>query len=299
MNKNLSSILLVLSLLPVAACHKEESPVGRLEVQPPAIRLPHGQLAVVRFNWSPTAPLEGGPDKPMVFVHLLDAKGTVARTFDHQLPQPWKEGTPVSYEVRLYQSALAPPLAPGKYRLSVGLYDRGGKRWPLDGLGKPIARDEYAAADVEVAANPEGPSFGYSPTWLPVEPGGDRQLLARRWLVDRGALRLQEVHGPGVVWMLLKIPAGDGPSEKLVLDAGASAPAVKVTGTCGKVETEISGPGNHEVEMPIDGPSAEGVCRVLLVPNFHLTSAAFPEQRTVSLDNLAWIPGAGARPNPA
>src|SRR5258708_1346167 len=107
-------------------------------------------MATLRLSW-PRAAGAGGEEsrsEPLVFLHLLGPKGQVLRTFDHPFPQHWVAGTPVSYDVKLYQSALAPPLDPGKYRLTVGLYDQGGRRWALAGLGEPIARQEYLPAEL-------------------------------------------------------------------------------------------------------------------------------------------------------
>jgi hypothetical protein len=249
----------------------------------------------VRFTWSPGAPLGDDAGQPTVFVHLLDDEGKLARTFDHPFPQRWREGAPVSYDVKLYQSALAPPLRPGSYRLTVGLYGRGEQRWPLQGLGEEVGRREYVAARVEVPAQEAGPTFRFSAQWLPVEPGGDRQLVARRWLVGRGGFRLVDVRQPGAIWMVLRIPPAERPQERLVLQPGQTVPSVLVRGTCGGVETNLSGPGAHEIEMPVQQAPPSGFCRVVLIPNFHYESPDVRDKRTISIENLAWVPAAGRR----
>ena len=76
---------------------------------------------------------------PKVFVHLLDSGGSIARTFDHPLPGEWISGREEEYSIALYQSALAPPLNDGTYRLTVGLYDDSGMRWPLESVGGAVA----------------------------------------------------------------------------------------------------------------------------------------------------------------
>ena len=111
-----------------------DTPVARVEIEPKEARLPFSQAQNVRLTWTPSAALEG--EKPTVFVHLLDSEKKVARTFDHPFPQPWSEGKPVSYDLKLYQSALAPPLPAGKYQVTLGLYGKDNKRWALDGLGE-------------------------------------------------------------------------------------------------------------------------------------------------------------------
>jgi hypothetical protein len=221
----------------------------------------------------------------------LDAQGTVLRTFDHPFPEPWKAGNPVSYEIKLYQSALAQPIAAGKYRLTVGLYGQEGTRWPLDGAGDKVGRHEYLAATVAAGAKGSGPRFAFSPQWLPTEPGTDRQVVARRWLVGRGAIRVSGVRKKGTVWLALYIPR-PGPGDKLVYEPGATAPAAMVSSTCG-VEANVSGQGVHDIELPIE-PSAGGdTCRLAVRANFHLEPQQGGPQRAVSIENLAWIPSSG------
>ncbi|HSG41021.1 MAG TPA: hypothetical protein VLE27_15395 [Thermoanaerobaculia bacterium] len=279
-----------------AGCGGGDTPVARVEIQPRQVRLPFSQAQSVRLTWTPSAVLK---EQPTVFVHLLDGEGQVVRTFDHAFPQRWREGAPISYDVKLYQSALAPPLPPGKYRLTVGLYGKDGDRWALDGLGESIARNEYVAAEVEVPSQNPNLRFLFAPTWLPVEPGGDRQVLARRWMADRATIRLVNQRAPGTIWMVVHIPETNSPDHKLVLDPGASSPSVLVAGNCGSSESNLSGPGLHEVELALVAPPPGGFCRVLLSSNFVLepTPAAGPaaRKRSVSVDNIAWIPSGSGR----
>jgi hypothetical protein len=281
-----------------AGCGGRQTPVAQVEVEPRQVSLPFGQVRPVRLTWTPAMALEGAT--PTVFVHLLDGERKVVRTFDHPLPQRWREGTPVSYDVTLYQSALAPPLPAGKYQLTLGLYGKDNKRWALDGLGEPKGRNEYDAVEVEVPAQSPTPHFAFSTAWLPVEPGGDRQVLARRWMAKRAAIRLVDQREPGAVWMTVEIPPFRLPDVKLVLDPGATAPSVLVTGNCGGAEggteTNLTGPGIHEVELPMDAPAANSFCRVLLTSNFILEpTTAAGRKRSVSLENIAWVPGVSGR----
>jgi hypothetical protein len=291
---------LAVCLVAVSGCHKEDDApaVARIEVQPRTLRLPYPELTLLHLTWTPLASLGDAtpptqPPPPTVFVHLLDGKGGVVRTFDHTFPQAWVEGTPVSYDLKLYQSAIADALPAGQYRLSIGLYAKGGKRWPLEGLGKPIGRREYLAAVVEAQTSSDAPRFVFSPNWLPVEAGTDRQVVARRWLSEEnGTISLEDVRGPGAVWMMVRIPAAVDANEKLVLNGGgANVPKVLVRGSCGGVEIEVSGTGAHEIEMPVGGPGEGGACRISFIPNFRLVSTAVPQQRSISLESIAWTPG--------
>lgn len=297
--KTKKALLLILipaagiATLGIAGCGKQ-TPVAQVNVDPPKTDLPFSQLRTVHLTWTPSAAI--GDEKPTVFVHLLDDKKKVARTFDHAFPERWREGTPVSYDLKLYQSAMAAPLSPGKYQVTLGLYGKDGKRWPLEGLGDAVGRDEYKAFEVEVPnANPR-PRLAFSPNWMEVESGGDRQVLARRWLVDRAAIRLVDQRAPGAVWLVVQIPPADIADYKLVLEPGASAPSVLIRGNCGSPETNLSGPGLHEVEVAVDAPAAGAFCNLVLSSNFILEPRiATGTRRSASLENIAWIPGGGRR----
>lgn len=301
---SMRKIFPVLSLVPLTAlclsaagCGDKAPAVARVEVTPSTVRLGYPEIQTLHLNWQPVAPLEGVSVQPTVFLHLRDDKNEVVRTFDHPFPQKWREGTPVAYDAKLFQSLLAPPLAPGKYRLTIGLYE-GKTRWPIAGAGEKIDKREYVAATVEVPTGATAPSFAFSPSWLPVEDGNDKYVVARRWLNGRGVIGVKDVREAGSVWLLLRIPRGNEPNEQLQVEGGG-VPSLLVRGTCGGMETNISGPGMHEVEIQIDGPSPTGVCRIAFVPNFTITSAVTHQVRSVSLENAAWAAGSAQSPKPA
>jgi hypothetical protein len=291
--------LAALAAASLTGCAKK-TPVGKVAVEPRLVTLPFSQVRTVRMTWTPSAPL--GEEQPTVFVHLLDGKRKVLRTFDHPFPGRWREGEPVSNDLRLYQSALGDPLPPGKYRVTLGLYGKDGKRWPLDGLGDAVSRDEYNAFEVEVPNRNPQPRFVFAPTWMDIEPGGDRQVVARRWLLNRAAFRLVDQKEPGTVWMVLQIPPNTLSDYKMILDEGATTPSVLIRGNCGGTETSVTGSGLHEVEVNVDAPPAGDFCHFILSANFAL-QPLIPtvKARSVSLENIAWIPGGAGRtaPGPA
>ncbi len=296
MNMKKALPLIAITALGLSACSKP-APVAQVEVDPRLVQLPFSQVQTVHLTWTPSGPI--GNEKPTVFVHLLNSKQKVERTFDHPFPQRWTEGAPVSYDLKLYQSAMAPPLNPGKYQVTLGLYGKDGKRWPLSGLGEPVGRDEYNAFEVQVPNADTHPRFAFSPNWMDAEPGGDRQVLARRWLVDRGSIRLVDQHDPGTVWMVVQIPPTVLKEYKMIVgEEGSTTPSVMIRGNCGCPDTSISGPGLHEVELSLDAPAPGDFCHFLLAANFALeplTSSG--SKRSASLENIAWIPGGPKAPD--
>jgi len=264
------------------ACSSEEPSVARLRAEPETLVLGYPEFREVTLTWEPTAQLDPSAGHPTVFVHLLNKDGGIERTFDHPLPSGWQPGSPLRYSLRLYQSALAPPLPPGKYWLTAGLYGSSqGERWPLavEGEGRSLPRHEYALARVAATApgDGDGPQFTFSPNWGPPEPGKDSQVLARHWLNGEGTLEAKGPHAAGTLWLALLIP--DGP-------AGKVPPAVSVSSPCAGFASFISGAGRHEIEIPIRQPvTADGGCSISLRPNFPARQG-----RSIALEGLAWGP---------
>lgn len=277
-----------------AGCGGEAvEPVARLAVEPMEITLPYGTFAELGFSWSLLREPEGASGTPRVFLHLLDNDGNLARTFDHDLPGEWRTGDERSYRNRVYQSLLAPPLPPGSYTLTAGLYDAEGNRWPLAFEGGGTDRYEYRVATVEIpAGGPDPPAIRFSPSWSPTLAGADRQVVAFRWLSGSGAIHLEETADGGTLWLALRVPgaqAGDmrrrmvEPSE-----GGDGVPGVGVAADCGAFQSQVSGEGLHGLDVSI--PAGSDGCGVTLEPNYVMESVA-GEARSVVLEVLAWRPG--------
>lgn len=186
-------------------------PVASLGASPVAIRLGYPESALLHFDWSPSAALQPSGGNPTVFVHVLDDKRAVRRTFDHPFPGTWSVGKAVSYDIELYQSALAAPLPPGTYRLTAGLYDpSSGRRWGLATPGAELGRNEYRIGSLEVPAAGPAPSgrFDFEGQWGPVEPDPSLQVLARRRLSGPASLRFSAAPGSrGSVRLALTVRA--------------------------------------------------------------------------------------------
>jgi len=276
----------------LAGCGGGQEPVAHLAVEPRQVRLGYPEIAELQLTWQPLDEPGQRARGAVVFVHLLDAPGEIVRTFDHALPAGWQDGEPVTYPLKLYQSALAPPLPPGPYRLTMGLYDgRGRRRWPLATGGPDLGRHEYQVADVVVPPpDRAGPHFRFSPDWLPAEPGGDRQVLARRWLRgSRGTIQVTGLRGTGNLWLVIEIPPPSAGQKLTILDS-SNVPSAEVSWSCGGMDTSLSGQGGHEMELPAEEPPPGGTCEVEVRTNFRLAVEGTPEQRSIALSNLAWNP---------
>lgn len=290
--------------LSAAGCGGGDDPVARLGFEAPLARAAGGELAlgypeVVRVTllWEPLAALpESGTGPPLVFVHLIDESGSVVRTFDHPFPETWRAGAEVEDPVELYQSALAPPLPGGRYRLSAGLYRQGADRYPLEAMGEEIAAREYELTAVTAAEAASGlPAIAAAGDWLPLEPGADRQVLASRWLAGPGELVVEGAREAGSLWLRLWIPVADHPDARLELAGGAHEQEVRITTPCGGATVAVTGPGRHQVELPVDPADreagtgeADDRCPVMLATNFHLLGPEGGARRAVRLETVAW-----------
>ncbi len=295
---HLRSLLIVVLAagLAVAGCAQQPDPVGRLGTGAGEIQLGYPQVVELEFAWEMKRALEGLAGQPRVFVHLLDSHGDIVRTFDHELPAAWKIGGELAYTVPIYQSALAPPLEKGRYKITSGLYDMEGNRWLLENTGAEIGDGEYEVATVSVVdSGPKMPQFFFSSSWMPVEGGTDLQILARRWLTEDGVVRLGGLTSAGKLWLNVGIPEGGGALQEPVMKEGAVEQSVSVTTTCGDAAVQVTGPGSHSVELPIALPergeaeeAGPAECEVSFTANYHLMSQEGDQSRTVALEGLSW-----------
>jgi len=246
------------------------------------------------LRWELVRPLPAGTT-PVAFVHLLDAQGNVARTFDHAL-SGWRVGERAVDRVPLYHSVIGPALPPGDYRLTVGLYDGKDTRFPLQVEGEELRRQEYVLAQVRVPElSASAPAFTFSSEWQAAEPGADRQSVARRWLSGDGSMEAHGLPAPARVWMLLSLPKVE-PTLRLVLEPGATQATARVTADCGVgFSADVTGDGVHELVVPVRGP---GPCRVTFDTNYAVVEMSSGRRLSLGLDQLAWEPGGSAAAAP-
>lgn len=279
----------VLAAVVLAGCERTpDRPVARLAATPVEVTLGHPASAPLDLAWQPLAPLGEVDGELRVFVHLLDGDGEIARTFDHRYPFPWEVGRPQRHRLELYQSALGPPLPAGDYTLVAGLYDGAGRRWALDTTREEVGRREYLLASVRVEGGAAGaagaaPELGFAGGWLPLEPGGDRQILGRRWTTGDAAIGVGMPRTAGE--LVLSLTIVEPPSGiELRLDEGAPQPAVRVTSDCDGSSHHLAGIGSHEITVSV---GARAVCQVVLDPSFELVWPEGPP-RAATLENLYW-----------
>lgn len=287
---------LLLPALALAGCRTAGNPVAELTVAPAAIELQMGSFVELALTVRPLVDLAPGA-VPQVFLHLVDEPGSVLLTFDHALPGEFHRGQEIVYKVRVYQSALAEPLAPGHYTLTAGLHDGKGGRFPLRSASPEISRLEYAVAKVVVPEpTPSLPGVKFSSSWLPVEPGRDRQIVARRPLAGSGpgTFQIGPLQGPGEILLRLGLPIpGSGRLERLSEEV---TPKIRLHSSCGDFQAELSGEAGAdgsgvEILIPVPATAAPVACDIELKPNFVVRTSDQAEARSINIEILAWRAG--------
>jgi hypothetical protein len=282
--------------LAFAGCRPAVDPVAELATSPERIELAWPAFAELEIALRPTAALPAERLRPIVFVHLLDEPGSVLRTFDHDLAGEWRVDRELRYRIRLHQSALAEPLAPGDYLISLGLYHPDHGRFALTGT-EEISRQEYRVARVAVpAVAPDAPRARFSAQWLPPVAGIDRQVLARRHLSGGAPGRVE--FGPiggGTLALVLEVPSRPKAGTRMELLDGAGQPRVRVSNDCGAAEAEITGTGRFDVDLAVPA-AAPRDCGIVVDPNFRITSSERAETTSVVLEAVSWRPEPGGRP---
>jgi hypothetical protein len=278
-----AAILSVLLLLLASGCRERAEPVASLSVEPKDVELPPGRATGWKLTWSPKAPLDDLQGKPRVFVHVIAPGRNLLRTFDHPLAEEWTPWRAQSYEIDLYQSALAEPLAAGAYEVTAGLYDdASGERWPLDAAGDEVGRREYRVGTLVVPAAEAGtPTYDFGGGWLPEEPGGSKQVLIRRCARGEATIAVRGVASSGTVVLGSSVPK---------LGSGSWGGAVALTSSCAAERGQVNGPELQWTRIPVAASTADPACEIRFTP---VPPAAGGTERSVCLEVLAWRPAGG------
>jgi len=293
MHRKIQTFLASVICLTFVSCGEAPDPVATLSVAPTPVRLAFPQYQTVEVELGMREALEAGAS-PWVMLHLLDLTGSVVRTFDHPVAGKWSPGESRRYSVDLYQSALAPPLDPGVYQLTGGLYDPAAGRWVVAVDGEQVHRLEYALGTVEVPQGSQtAPKFSFSADWMAIEEGTDVQILGRRWLRNEGAILLADLTHPGTVRVDLRIKDPDPQLEDLILDEGFDEARLDVATSCSEETWSLEGVGTHGVEVTVS-PAAEGEasdgCEITLTPHYRVVTRRNLHSRTLALELLTWRP---------
>ncbi|MCB1055087.1 MAG: hypothetical protein KDD11_06190 [Acidobacteria bacterium] len=269
-------------------------PVATLGLDTDQLELPFPEWRSLRLTWTPTRALDAGASV-RVFLHLLDSDHELVRTFDHPFPGEWKVGEPVGDEVRLYQSALGPPLPPGAYTLTAGLHAADGERFPIEVEGRPntlVGRFEYSIARVTVPeVSPDAPGFTFADAWDDLEAGADTQVLGRRWLEGDGIIRILNLEVPGSVWLRLDIPKEGEPGGRQVAPRSpGEAPTLEIVSTCSGVTRTVEVPGMREEVLPVYPRDGAPECEILLTANYRLVDPKARRTDVAALEVIAFTP---------
>jgi hypothetical protein len=220
---------IVVALLLASACRNDE-PAARLAIEPRAVTLQHGRCATVTVKWEMLRPLDRLRGHPWVFVHLLERAHKVKRTYDHALPV--HAASSIEYPFDLCQSLLAPPLPPGRYIVSAGLFDNEwGYRWPLATNGEHLGEREYAIGTVTIAPGGESGRLEFRGGWSAPENIADRQIVVRRTARRDATIVIAERAAESI---------------RLALRVNGSA---GLSTTCAAGARELSG-GDHVLVLP-------------------------------------------------
>jgi len=240
------------------ACSRDNPPVAILRAEPSSLRLPHGEYVTVRFRWTPLRPLEKKRGRIRAFVHLIDRPNHVLRTFDYDLPEAWTPGVERIDELRIHQSLLGPPLAPGLFTMTAGIYDADyGYRWRLIAEGPAVSRREYDVARVRVPAPRPAAPVEFSGDWSEIEKGADSQILGRRRVRGSAAIRAASSTF-GTLWVVAGIPqtwlAAASPVDSF------SAGPLRITATPSLSVRDLGG-GRISIDVPANRSAPEAQVR--------------------------------------
>jgi hypothetical protein len=275
----------------LAGCERPSDPVAGLAADRAPIEISGAGFRTVELRFHVAEELPEFADDPSVFVHLLDASGAIARTFDHPLPGTWWPRETIADRFVLHFSALSAPPLPGEYRLTAGLYDPERGRYPLLTELPEVGKAEYEVARVTVRdASTLARRIALEGDWLPAEPDRDRQVVGARSLGESGpgAVVLPPFDAPGELFVRIALPEMDAEDRRLEIRDDAGEPVVRMTESCTGAVRELRGAGRRDALFDFPRARPDAGCRLELEPNYLVRPAAGGAPSSVRLQVVAW-----------
>lgn len=263
------------------------APVGELTTSVGDFELHPSGFADIELELRPSRALEEGAE-PAFFVHLVDERRRVVRTFDRPLGGAWSPGESIPLRVRLYLSALVEPPPAGELSLTVGLYDPLLGRFPLRTDRRRVGKKEYELARVRIGERSRSEArLEFLDGWGEPQPQQDTQVISQRPLRPGqvGRLRFGPLGGPTELWLQFALPVA-GLGDEPVLREGDRA-WLRASSACAPAPVEVAGAGAHPFSLRLT-PDATGFCEIEVDSNYTLRRAKAARLVTPALQVAAW-----------
>jgi hypothetical protein len=271
-----SGLLLIATTLFVAlftACSKgadSAAPVAEVAVTIDRSAVEAGAPLDVHYRFTRLAGDAAPPADALVFVHMVDAAGTLLWTDDHRPPVPtsqWGTGTAADYHRTMF---VPRNTAPGAVQVQAGLYvPKDGARVPLRGSEKRARAYSVATFDVKA---PAGTFVVFGDGWYGAEQ--TEQEAARPWRWSKGEARVsfRNPRADAVLSLELDQPVAQVGAQTLELRAGSEL-----------LETIAVMPGNRRVQrvnLPANRLGGEDVVELTLTVHPTFVPATIADLRS-------------------
>jgi hypothetical protein len=216
------SLVVVCALVCCSACASrpdDTAPRASIGVTPAQPSAEAGAPFELHYRLATVANAAPLPADTWVFVHLLDDRGTLLWTDDHELsPRRPAEGAPVMYGRTMFVPRI--PYA-GRVRVEAGLYSREtGERMVLRGGAERGGRAyDVASFDLRPASNAVFVSFGDG--WHGAERDERDAGREWRWSTRRARLSFRRPTRDAVLWIELDQPVDAVGLQTAELRAGS------------------------------------------------------------------------------
>ncbi|MFN7940079.1 MAG: hypothetical protein U0X73_00650 [Thermoanaerobaculia bacterium] len=261
--------------------------IAELSSSAQELDLSPSSFADLDLELKPLRPLDENVEISL-FIHLLDGKQRLVRTFDRQLDEGWPISGSIRISARLFLSALAEPPAAGEYSVTVGLFDPLIGRFAVETRNRRVGKQEYEVARVRIAEpKPEPTRIDFLKGWAEEELTPDLEVLRDRPLLPgrRGSLRLEPIDRPAEVWFQVQLPA-PGLADEVQIHDGDRHARLRISSSCAPTFAEATGPGTHALSLRLT-PVGTRRCTILFEAN-HVVRTADGRLVAPILRAVAW-----------